>query len=170
MAAAAYFRGIVNGLVTEMLDGLAPQRFHITGIQASELHLRSWSSVVIDQERLHELLELLMDLRSEVRELQEGRVARQDVVALAAGWLSEHLNGADIYVEVSVRNTEIHQEEQPEFTMAMIRGRCAMMSTDQCMFTWLDRDMFGLALAGQGSYLLEVVPDEKAGRTYRKAS
>jgi hypothetical protein len=35
------------------------------------------------------------------------------------------------------------------------------VSSDRLLFSWLDQDLFGMALAGHGSYLVEVLVDRE---------
>jgi hypothetical protein len=41
--------------------------------------------------------------------------------------------------------------------MGLYRGRAVLISTDTALFTWLQENVFGLSLAGRGSYLLELL-------------
>lgn len=165
--AADYFKGVVDGLVHEMVSGLEEHCYSITSIKGPSLRLHVWSSAVLAKKELHDLMELLMTLRTEVDALQEDRVAQDQLADLAAGWLSERLDGADLYVELTILD---NLGEHPEFTLALVHGRCAMFSTNNCLFSWLDEDVFGLTLAGHGSFLLEVVPDNSHRQNLRRAS
>ena len=164
--AARYFHGIVDGLIEEMVHGMAVHDYNIAALNGPSLHLRVWSPTILKQEELAELMDLLMTLRGQIHDLLEGPAGRQRVSQLASEWLADRMGGADMYVEVNIVNNDAQVDMRSEFTLAIVHGRCAMMSTDQCMFTWLDRDMFGLTLAGHGSYLLELVPEQRL----RKAS
>ncbi|MDQ3100160.1 MAG: hypothetical protein M3R08_02125 [Bacteroidota bacterium] len=169
--AALYFRGIVGGLVEAMLQGLEEHHYHISAFEGPSLHLRVWSSTSLEQEELHNLMELLMNLRSQIRGLQEKPLERNRVAQLVKGWLSDRMDGADLYVELAIEFVDGSIEERPEFTLAIVRGRCAMISTDGCLFSWLEDDIFGLTLAGHGSYLLEVIGKDGSNvRQLKKAS
>jgi hypothetical protein len=166
--AARYFSETVGGLVEEMVDKLEEHRYHIAALQGPSLQLRVWSAADLQDGELHDLMELLMTLRSEIRMLQDDPGGQEQVSQLAMGWLHERMGGADLYVEISIKDPDGGIHEQPELALAIVHGRCAMISTDGCLFSWLDQDMFGLTLAGHGSYLLEVVPND--GRQLRQAS
>lgn len=166
--AARYFHHVVDGLIGEMVSGMAVQDHHIASLKGPSLHLRIWSLRALQQQELHELMELLMTLRGQIDDLLEGHAGRQRVGRLASEWLADRMDGADLYVEVTFVKNDSRMDERSEFTLAIVHGRCAMMSTDQCLFTWLDRDIFGLTLAGHGSYLLELVPE--SDRKLKKAS
>lgn len=132
----------------------------IPALKGPSLHLRIWSVEALQEPELHDLLDLLMVLRTEINELQEDHNDRDRVAQLAMDCLRERLGGADVYVEVAVQYPDTRIEDPPELTLAIVHGRCAMISTDGCLFSWLQDDIFGLTLAGYGSYLLEVVPSE----------
>jgi hypothetical protein len=168
--AARYFRDVVGGLVEAMLDGLVEHKYHITASEGPSLQLRVWSATSLEQEELHDLMELLMNLRDEIQGLKEDPGGRDRVEQLAVGWLRERMNGADLYVELSIIYADGYKEMRPEFTLAIVHGRCALISTDGCLFSWLEEDVFGLTLAGHGSYLLEMVPNEQPARQLRRAS
>ena len=168
LQAARYFHGVIDGLIHEIVEGMDVQDHYITTMKGPSLHLRIWSQLPLQRETLHELMDLLMTLRQQIHDLLEGPAGRQRVEKLAREWLTRHLGGVDLYVEVTIVNNDSRVDERSEFTLAMVHGRCAMMSTDQCLFTWLDRDVFGLTLAGHGSYLLEFVPEVRSD--LRKAS
>lgn len=166
--AARYFRGIVGGIVDEMLVGKTMHDHFIPALKGPSLHLRIWSVEALREPELHDLLDLLMILRTEINELHEDHTDRDRVAQLAMDCLRERLGGADLYVEVAVQHPDTRIEDPPELTLAIVHGRCAMISTDGCLFSWLQDDVFGLTLAGHGSYLLEVVPGES--RQLRRAS
>lgn len=168
LQAARYFHGVIDGLIHEIVDGMDVQDHYITSMKGPSLHLRIWSLVPLQREGLHELMDLLMTLRGQIHDLLAGPAGRQRVAKFASEWLADRMGGADLYVEVTIVNNDSRMDERSEFTLAMVHGRCAVMSTDQCLFTWLDQDIFGLALAGHGSYLLELVPEVRSD--LRKAS
>lgn len=154
--AAQYFRSVVGGLVESMLDGMEEHRYHIAAVKGPSLELRIWSVNALDQEDLHALIELLMTLHAQTQDLRQDPGGRQRVRELAEGWLHKRMGGADLYVEVAITEPDSEMRSRSEFTLAIVHGRCAMISTDHCLFTWLQEDIFGLTVAGHGSYLLEM--------------
>lgn len=169
--AARYFHDTVGGLVEALLAGCEEHRFRITAEQGTALHLRVWSATAPDPEALHNLMDLLLALRADMRILLEEPGGQDQVAQLATGWLSVHLDGADLYAELSIEHPGQDTEAPSEFTLGLVRGRCAMISTDTVLFTWLDDSIFGLTVAGHGSYLVEPVSSGKIlDQHWRRAS
>jgi hypothetical protein len=168
--AAQYFSGIVHGLVQEIVDGLQEHTYQIPAPQGPSLQLQIWSAHDLQHAELHQVMELLMLLRGEVEALERDPDTAMDLNDLVRGWLMQRMEG-NLYVEVAVLDPVSGYPQLPEFSLAIVHGRCAMMSTDRFLFTWLDEDIFGLTLAGHGSYLLEVVPEQDVRTsTLRRAS
>ncbi|HRH70803.1 MAG TPA: hypothetical protein PLB89_14975 [Flavobacteriales bacterium] len=169
--AARYFHDTVGGLVEALLEGCEEHHFRITADHGAALQIRIWSATAPDQEVLHGLMDLLLGLRADLRTLQEDPGGQDRVAKLATDWLSVHLGGADLYAELAVEHPGPVPEERPEFALGLVHGRCAMISTDTVLFTWLDDSIFGLAVAGHGSYLVETVSGANAEHhRWRRAS
>ncbi len=171
--AALYFRGIVGGLVDAIVDDLQEHKYQIASLQGPSLQLKVWSGSSLQQEELHRLMELLMTFRAEIQGLQEAPNGDNDRIGrLVAGWLLDRMDGLDLYVELGIEFSEDGQRVEPEFTLALVHGRCAMISMDGLLFSWLEEDVFGLTLAGEGSYLVELVANDAIGgqRYLRQAS
>ncbi len=169
--AAAYFQDCIEGLVESVIDGLEVQDHPILGDADTSLNLRVWSSAPLLEHELNELFEWLLYLRADLHGVQEAPDDTDGLAAKVVDWLQVRLGGADLFVELSiVANTGGDQQEvQLEFVLGVVRGRSVVISTDSLLFTWLDQDIFGLALAGHGSYLMEVVAEEEQ-RALRRAS
>ncbi len=169
--AARYFHDTVGGLVEALLDGCQEHHFRITAEQDTALQLRIWSATAPDQEELHGLMDLLLLLRADMRTLLEEQGGQAKVAQLATNWLSVHLGGADLYAELSIEASGTDADTRTEFALGLVHGRCAMISTDTTLFTWLDEGIFGLTVAGRGSYLVETLSSGKdEERLWRRAS
>lgn len=165
--AARYFRETVGSLVESIVDGLEERTFRILGDQEGSLRLRIWSAAAPSEEQLHALMDRILSVRADLHQLEERPRDAQDLAPLAANWLSPHLDGADLFAELSVTRVE-GAEPTPEFSMGLYRGRSVLLSTDTVLFTWLQENVFGLSVAGHGSYLLELVDGPR--QALRKAS
>ncbi|MCB0790834.1 MAG: hypothetical protein H6595_11785 [Flavobacteriales bacterium] len=160
LQAARYFHEAVEGLVATMVEGLDRNEYTIPASEGAGLLLRIWSADALDDERLHDLFDRILAVRADLQKLRETPDDPQCVVPIATNWLAEHLGGADLYLELSLE-LDGEAAPTPEFSMALMRGRSVMISTDTLFFSWLERDVFGLTLAGHGSYLLEVVEEQQ---------
>ncbi len=165
--AARYFREAVEPVVALLIEGFGRTDQRLVGEHGAALVLRTWSAAPLAEEEWHDLIEQLLELREDLLHLHEIN-ARPDALApIAANWLSEHLHGRDLYVELAVDEALPNDNENPPIlSLGMLRGRAVLLSSDTALFIWLQQDLFGLTVAGQGSYLLEIGGE----RLRRKAS
>lgn len=166
LQAARYFQEVVESLVATMVEGLERNDYVIPAGEGAGLVLKIWTRAALDEEHLHELFDRILAVRTDLQKLREAPDDPECVVPIATNWLAEHLGGADLYLELSLEQNG-EAGPAPEFSMALMRGRSVMISTDTLFFSWLERNVFGLTLAGHGSYLMEVV---EQGREWPKAS
>lgn len=167
--AAKYFQGSIEGLLENMIDGLGVHDHRIQAEDGPYLNLRVWSAEALPEHELNELFEWLLTLRADIHSLHEAPGDVDGLAAKVVDWLQVRLDGADLFVELSVAPGDHTEDDSLEFVLGMVRGRSVVVSMDTLLFTWLDKDIFGLALAGQGSYLMEVLAEEET-RTLRRAS
>jgi hypothetical protein len=153
--------------VESIVEGLEERTYQILGDQEGSLRLRVWCKAPPTEEQLHALMDRILAVRAELNLLEETPRDAEGLAPLAANWLSPHLEGADLFVELSITKAE-GLEPAPEFSMGLCRGRAVLLSTDRVLFTWLQENVFGLSVAGHGSYLLELVDAAKSA--LRKAS
>lgn len=169
--AARYFHETVEGLVEAMMEGLTEHAYLIHGEEGPALRLRVWSAKPLNEQGLHALFEWLLVLRADVDSMHAGPDGGEALAPVVTNWLSPHLDGAQLFAELSIAAPDPGLADRPEFALGMVRGRCVLLSTDTLMFSWLEGGMFGLSLAGRGSYLLELVEGEdQLPRQWRKAS
>jgi hypothetical protein len=167
--AARYFQGAVDGLVSNMIDGLGEHDYPIMAEQGSSLRLRVWCAKPLLEHELNELFEWLLSLRADIQLLHEEPENPQAIATMVAGWLGSRMGGANLFAELAILPPDAPEEGSIEFVLGMVRGRSVVVSTDTLMFTWLEEDIFGMAVAGQGSYLFEVLEDA-AQQPLRRAS
>lgn len=168
--AARYFQGAVGNLVESLIGGMEERDYRMGGDSGPALHLSVWSKVAPDDAMLHVLVDHILALRADTHALQEAPKDPQRVASTLASWLSPRLEGADLFVELTIEDPGGSAAEQPAFSLGLVRGRCVLVSTDTCLFSWLQEDVFGLTLAGHGSYLVEVEGRQRQDRSLRKAS
>ncbi len=168
--AARYFHEAMNGLVEAMIDGLEEHSYLIRSSEGPSLRLRTWNTGELAQEQLHELFEWLIALRNDARDLLEEPPDATLLKNKVATWLGVHLGGVDMLAELSIAPEGNEAESLPQFTLGLQRGRSVMISTDTLLFTWLEKDIFGLTLAGHGSYLCELEAGGSSASAMRKAS
>ena len=167
--AARYFQGAVDGLVSNMIEGLGEHDYPIMAEQGSSLRLRVWCARPLLEHELSELFEWLLSLRADIQILHEDPENPQGIATMVASWLDARMGGADLFAELAILPPDGPEEGSIEFVLGMVRGRSVVVSTDKLMFTWLEEDIFGMAVAGLGSYLFEV-QEEVTQRPLRRAS
>lgn len=165
--AALYFREAAGALVSVVMDDLAEQQHRIPGPEGVFLHLRIWTREKLGEQALHALFEHLLQVRSGLLHVQEHPGDPAVLQEAASEWLAPHLEGRDIFVELTIAGPDGEGPDTAEFSMGLLGGAAVLISTDTALFARLQHGLFGLALAGQGSYLLEVAADAPA---LRKAS
>lgn len=168
--AARYFHGSVLGLVEAMIDGLEERTYRIGSPLGPSLLLRTWCDSHLEEEELHALFDWLLALRKDVHSLNAGPPDPDQVAQVLGNWLAVRMGGADLFVELTVADPVGDLKDHPEFAIGMVRGRSVMVSTDTLLFTWLEEEIFGLSVAGHGSYLVEVAAGNERQGPWRQAS
>ncbi|MBL7964570.1 MAG: hypothetical protein JNM31_12100 [Flavobacteriales bacterium] len=163
LQAARYYHETVGGLVEALIDGLEQKTYTIRAVEGPSIQLRTWCDHALEERELHELFDWLIALRTDIEGLQEGRMNKDHIAGLVGNWLAVRLGGGDLFVELAIVHPEEEENERTELALGIVRGRSVIVSTDALLFTWLAPDVFGLSLAGRGSYLLELA-DGKGGK------
>lgn len=157
--AARYFQECVGMLLDTMMQGLEEHTYVVDGRTGPSLRLRTWSRSELQEVQLHALFDHIVALRSDVRSLEQGETQQDQVHRTVFSWLDAATGLEDIFVELTVVDPTRGEEERPDLSLGLIQGRSVMVSTDRLLFSWLEQDIFGLAIADHGSYLFEVQED-----------
>jgi len=157
--AARYFQESVGTLLDNMMSGLEEHTYVVDGRSGPSLRLRTWSRSELQEGRLHELFDRIVAVRSEVQALERGGIQQDQVHRTVFKWLEVSLHGEDLFVELTIVDPGSGAEERPALSLGLVQGRSVLVSSDRLLFSWLDQDIFGLAIADQGSYLFEVHED-----------
>lgn len=156
--AARYFQQALDPLVESLTSGLEERTYRILGGEEGCLSLRTWCRDPLNEDQLHVVLDRILAVRTDLHQLEQRPHDAQGLAPLAKGWLSPHLDGADLFVELTIGpEAPADSNAPPVFSMGLYRGRAVLISTDTALFTWLQENVFGLSLAGRGSYLLELL-------------
>lgn len=158
--AARYFQEAVTGLLDSMLEGLQEHTYRIDGQNGPSLKLRTWSRQELQDVQLHAMFDRIVAVRSEVQGLERGPLTQDMVGRTITGWLERTLEGMDLFVELTLVHPDQRSDERPALSLGVLRGRSVLVSSDNLLFTWLDQDIFGLAIAEHGSYLVEVQEED----------
>ena len=159
--AARYFQEAVTALLDSMMDGLEERTYRIDGHSGPSLKLRTWSRQELQDAQLHAMFDRIVAVRAEVQSLEQGPVTQDQVGRTISGWLENTLEGLDLFVELTLVHADQPADERPALSLGILRGRGVLVSSDNLLFTWLDQDIFGLAIAEQGSYLVEVQEEDR---------
>lgn len=157
--AAQYFREAAGALVGAVMEGMEEQDHMIPGPEGVFLHLRIWSLERLDEAALHTLFDHLLTVRSGLQEVQEHPGEPGALAEAASEWLAPHVEGRDLFVELTIAGPDGQGPETAEFSMGLLGGSAILISTDTALFTRLQEGLYGLALAGEGSYLVEEVAE-----------
>jgi hypothetical protein len=157
--AARYFQEAISALLDTMMQDMTEHTYRVDGRSGPSLKLRTWSREPLDDQQLHALFDRIVAVRSDVQRLEKGILTHGQVHHAISSWMEVAMEGEDLFVELTIVDPAEGTEEHPALSLGLVQGRSVLVSSDRLLFTWLDQDIFGLAIAGQGSYLFEVEED-----------
>lgn len=158
--AADYFNGAATALLEGWVERLEQHTYLLDAEDGGTMHLRVWSEAEHDEERLHRLFVWLMIIHEDLRKLGEGRPQDEQVRRMLANWLALRHGGGSFLVEQSVLPAGGAVDERMELSCGVLGGRTVLVSTESLMFTRLHEGIYGLTVAGRGSYLVEDEGDD----------
>lgn len=170
LQAASYFNGVIAHTVEPWLERWGARTYAMDTGEGAALRWRIWSEDDWSGEELSTLFVWLLILREDIERLQERMLEPEAVAGMVSNWLAMRHDGRGFFLEESVLDVEGHAQAEPRLTLGVLEGRTVMISTDELMFTGLSDGLFGLAVAGRGSYLVEDAAFGMNEAPLRKAS
>lgn len=153
--AASYFRSVAGTSVGALIEDL-PERRYLVGVDGPDhIALRIWSRSPVMEEAPEELLERLRNLFRDLVRLSRASDDVALVQDLVKDWTGPQDGLKTYFLEHTEENEPARTEEPPDLSLGVVGGRITLLSTTNVMFVQLQPDMFGLAVAGVGSYLIE---------------
>ena len=167
MHAARYFNEAAGNLLEGWIERLEAQLYTMGLEDGSTMHLHVWSEEELNEDQLQQLFVWLMVLNEDIARSQKGRLREEEVRRMVANWLAFRHGGISFLAERSVLPSGGAAGERAELSLGVIGGRTVLVSTETMMFTRLTEGVYGLTMAGKGSYLVEDVQD--GGTMLRRA-
>lgn len=155
LQAADYFNGAAGTLLEGWVERLEQHTYALGIEDGGTMQLRVWSEAEHDEQQLHHLIVWLMIVHEDLRKLGEGRPQEDQVRRMLANWLALRHGGGSFLVEQSVLPAGGASGERVELSCGVLGGRTVLVSTDSLMFTRLHEGVYGLTVAGRGSYIVE---------------
>lgn len=170
LQAASYFNDAVGTMVEGWLERTEERLYAIDTEEGGEVQLRIWSSMDIGAEDLHRLMVWLTIVQEDLERAHEIGSEAGRLEQLVKNWLAVRHDAADLFIEQATLKPGA-TVALAQLSMLILGGRTVMVSSDSLMFTRLHEGVFGLTLAGRGSYLLEDVHTGNMGEEgLRRAS
>ncbi|MEZ4755441.1 MAG: hypothetical protein R2817_01295 [Flavobacteriales bacterium] len=157
--AASYYQEAAGQVLDCLMPELEEFSYHMDRPLGSTIRLRVWCRQELREDQLHGLFDRIIGVNEAVQSLESGPVDHDMVPDTLAEWLRVNPPEQDLFCELTVIDPFGLPEERPRLSLGIQQGRTILVSSDRLLFSWLDQDLFGLALAGHGSYLVEVIVD-----------
>lgn len=155
LQAADYFTGAASTLLEGWVERLEQHVYLFDAEEGGTTSLRVWSEAEHDEAHLQHLLVWLMIVREDLQRLGEGRPQEEEVRGMLANWLALRHGGGSFLVEQALLPAGGSSGERLELSCGVLGGRTVLVSTGSLMFTRLNEGLYGLTVAGRGSYLVE---------------
>lgn len=170
LQAASYFDEVVASVVEPCVTTW-PGRSYIMDLGPRQaLQWSIWSDEEWSEKELSELFVWVLILREDLERLQTDGMDESSVASMVSNWLAVRHARRSFFLEGTVIEDGELRMDGPEMSLGVSDGRTEMLSTVGVLYTRLFDGLFGLALAGQGSYLLEDQRGQERFDPLRKAS
>ena len=155
--AARYYQEAAGLLLDSLMPELDEFTYHMDRPLGSTIRLRVWCGQELRDDQLHGLFDRIISVNDAVQLLEDGTPGPHLVPDTLMEWLRVSPPEQDLFCELTVIDPFGIPEERPRLSLGIQHGRTILVSSDRLLFSWLDQDLFGMALAGHGSYLVEVL-------------
>lgn len=166
-AADAYFTTVVEDLLAEEADGLVPSHYMITEDRYAVIPLRLWEDPVRPQVSMEDHLRLLARVDEAVRAAAAGDGRPSDMEQAIAA-IPHHLDSAGptlhtFVLERLALGDAFTPDEHAELSIGVVDELLVFIRSASFTLVQLGADLYGCAVRGKGSYLIEVSGMEEAG-------
>ncbi len=154
-AASDYLSDLASDLVSAFIADMDARQYLVGDVSTGGLAVRIWSSWALDESEVLELLPWVRSLDRDLYLLEQGAAGSEGVSGIIGEWLSLRHGVSAFFVEVLLPDQAFSPEEQLRLSIGVIGGMTVMISAPSVMFVEQSPGLFGLSIAGQGSYLIE---------------
>lgn len=164
--ASHYFTTVAEELVRTFIGDMEPRQYLVMPQLGESVPLRMWSKDDLMGEDRARRMEQLNALHSDVLKLSDEKVEPYEVGEMVARWLQAFDPEANFFLEHLHPGQSFHSQDAPLLSLAVLGGHVTMLSAAKVMYVRMDNELFGLAVAGSGSYLLEPDPAHVAAQQH----
>jgi hypothetical protein len=159
--AALYYQEAAAQVLESLMPELEEFSYHMDRPLGSTIHLRVWCKAELREDELHALFDRIISVNEAVQVLEDGTLGPNMVHDTLMEWLHAMPPEQNMFCELTVVDPHGMPEERPRLSLGILQGRTILVSSDRLLYTWLDQDLFGLAISGHGSYLAEVLTGQQ---------
>lgn len=156
-AAGHYFGLVANELIGAGLGDLDAQHLMITQEHEPPMPLRLWANSDSTPETLGTLAPWIRQVHADLHDLGTLHTRPSLVAPLVHGWMAPCHEDRTFFAELLDPSHPFTPEEDNVLSVGVIGGETVLLSARDVMFVKLAAHQFGLAIASQGSYLIEQV-------------
>jgi hypothetical protein len=154
-AAFGYLSDLASELVSVFIADMDPRQYLVGNASQGGLALRIWSTRPMEESEVLELLPWIHSLDRDLHVLAQGPAEVDKVHEVVQKWTTLRHGVSAFFVEVLHPEQAFSPEEQLRLSIGVIGGTSVMISAPSVMYVEQGPGLFGLSLAGQGSYLIE---------------
>ncbi|MEO8068302.1 MAG: hypothetical protein ABI599_11470 [Flavobacteriales bacterium] len=152
--ACSYFSLLGNEMVDSYVTNMEPRQYLMGQAGYATQPVRVWSRKHTGPGRMYELLPWIRTVMKETRKMTSGK-GGEDVVGTVHTWMDTQHAEDTLFIELPHPQDAFTPKEVLAHTIGIIGGETVLLSAHNLMSVKLEADLFGLALANVGSYLVE---------------
>ena len=157
--AADYYQEVIRGFVADHVDHLKPEHFLVVQEGQRDTALRIWSPFGTEGSTVADHTQLLQSTSTCFKRLRRGHGSITEVTDVWQQLKEEVLKDGK---QVVLLERLVLRSERVTQVAGVRGGDLVFVNGPGYVFTWLGDGLYGLALEGRGSYLIER-PDNDEG-------
>jgi hypothetical protein len=154
MEAGKYFLDLAGDLVDDLLVDMRARNYLVQRERQAPLALRIWTLSEPSDEKVMDMLVALRTMGEDV-DVLSGSTDLDHVKDIVQRWMFVGESMDNFFIEQLPPGSNFKSEGSPDMAVCVMGGHLRMLSSDHVLFVEQDTGLFGLTIAGQGSYLFE---------------
>jgi hypothetical protein len=152
--ASRYFNRLADELVKSFIRPMTPRQYNITNGGHESVYLRIWSvDPWLDEGNKEEALGWLGSIMTDVANIGRAPANMDQVHTMMERWLTPRPGTENFFIEQL--NEDFTSDDVPQLSIGVLGGHLSVLSAPSVMYMALEPDLYGLAVAGFGSYLVQ---------------
>lgn len=157
--AGLYFSQVGNEILASGLETLEARQLVLTEDGHEPMPLRLWSAHEPTGEDLGSMVPWIREIRHELFRIATAQVEPLATHDMVQRWLTTPHATDTFFAELLDTAHAFTTDEDNTLSIGVVAGETVMLSARDVIFMKLSPDQYGLAIANEGSYLIERVPD-----------